>query len=196
MQTIVLASNNQGKIREFNAIFNDLGINIISQSEFNVPEVDEPYHTFLENALHKARHCAKYTKLPSLADDSGICVNSLNGAPGVFSARFAGEPKSDERNNQLLIEKLKNIKDKSAFYYCVLVFVKSEDDPRPLVADGSISGTIVDVACGNNGFGYDPHFYLTQFNKTVAELTNIEKNQISHRRIATNNLITKIKEYV
>ena len=191
---IVLASNNAGKIREFRHIFSDLGINIISQAELNIPEADEPYHTFVENSLHKARHCAKYSGLPALADDSGLCVKSLQGSPGVYSARYAGEPKSDLRNNQKLIQDLANINDRSAYFYCVLVLVRKAEDPQPLISDGFIHGTIIDIARGSNGFGYDPHFWLSDLGKTVAELNATEKNQISHRRMALNNLLIKYKE--
>ena len=194
MDKIVLASNNPGKIIEFQHIFAELNIEIVPQSALNIPEVDEPYHTFVENSLHKARHCAKYSNLPTLADDSGLCVDSLNGAPGVYSARYAGEPKSDARNNQQLIKDLVNCSDRHAYFYCVLVLLRHADDPQPLIADGFIHGQIIDTARGSNGFGYNPHFYLPRFKKTVAELDNSEKNQISHRRMAINSLLTKLKE--
>lgn len=194
MNKIVLASNNNGKIKEFRHIFADLDIEIISQAELNIPEIDEPYFTFVENSLHKARHCAKHSGLPALADDSGICVKSLGGRPGVYSARYAGEPKSDLHNNQKLVQDLSMFKDKSAYFYCVLVLVRSELDPQPLISDGFIHGRVIDTPRGTNGFGYDPHFYLANLNKTVAELTQDEKNKISHRRMATNNLIIKLKE--
>lgn len=194
MQQIVLASNNPGKIKEFQHIFANLNIEIIPQSELNIPEVDEPYFTFVENSLHKARHCAKLSSLPALADDSGICVKSLGGKPGVFSARYAGEPKSDLKNNQQLILDLAKYEDKSAYFYCVLVMVRHASDPQPLISDGFIHGKIVDIPRGSNGFGYDPHFYLPDLNKTVAELEPNEKNLISHRKMATNNLINKLRE--
>ena len=194
MKRIVLASNNQGKIKEFRDIFARLDIEIIPQSELNVPEVDEPYYTFIENSLHKARHCSKFTGLPSLADDSGICVSALNGAPGVLSARYAGEPKSDLRNNQKLVANLAGIVDRRAYFYCVLVLVRNHEDPEPLIADGKIYGEIIDTPVGNNGFGYNPIFYLPSIGKTVAELDDEIKNKISHRRLATNNLLNKLKE--
>jgi len=193
MKQIVLASNNQGKIKEFRDIFTNLNIEIIPQAEFNVPEIDEPYFTFVENSLHKARHCSKYTGLPSLADDSGICVSALNGAPGVFSARYAGEPKSDLRNNQKLVADLSGITDRKAYFYCVLVLVRSNDDPEPIIADGKIHGEIIDSPRGSNGFGYNPIFYIPSLEKTVAQLDDEIKNEISHRRLATNNLINKLK---
>lgn len=194
MHKVVLASNNKGKIAEFKHIFADLQIQIVAQSELDIPEIDEPYLTFIENALHKARHCAKYSNLPSLADDSGLCVKSLSGKPGVYSARYAGIPKSDFNNNRQLINDLTPYKNKSAYFYCMLVLVRHEFDPQPLIADGFIHGQIIDQANGNNGFGYDPHFYLPQLGKTIAQLNDNEKNQISHRRLAINNLLTKFKE--
>lgn len=191
---IVLASNNSGKIKEFKHIFSKIGIEIIPQVELNIPEVEEPFFTFIENALHKARNCAKHSGLMALADDSGICVNSLSGKPGVYSARFAGEPKSDQRNNEKLIKELAKFSDKSAYYYCVLVLIRCEKDPQPLISDGTIYGEIVDSPRGINGFGYDPHFLLPEFNKTVAELDPEIKNKISHRKLAVNKLITIFKE--
>ncbi|MBC3929743.1 RdgB/HAM1 family non-canonical purine NTP pyrophosphatase [Undibacterium sp. CY21W] len=190
---IVLASNNQGKLKEFYQILSPLGVELHSQSEFDVPEADEPFFTFVENALAKARHASKLTGLPALADDSGICVNALQGAPGVFSARYAGEPKSDSRNNQKLIADLQNKADKSAYYYCVLVLVRSEHDPQPVIADGIWNGEIVASARGENGFGYDPHFWIPSLNKTVAELSAEQKNQLSHRGQALRALFEKLK---
>lgn len=190
---IVLASNNQGKLKEFYQILSPLGVKLYSQSEFDVPEADEPFFTFVENALAKARHASKLTGLPALADDSGICVNALQGAPGVFSARYAGEPKSDSRNNQKLIADLQNKADKSAYYYCVLVLVRSEHDPQPVIADGIWNGEIVASARGENGFGYDPHFWIPSLNKTVAELSAEQKNQLSHRGQALRALFEKLK---
>jgi len=190
---IVLASNNKGKLKEFYQILSPLGVDLHSQSEFDVPEADEPFFTFVENALAKARHASKLTGLPALADDSGICVNALQGAPGVFSARYAGEPKSDLRNNQKLIADLQNESDKSAYYYCVLVLVRSEHDPQPVIADGVWNGEIVAAPRGENGFGYDPHFWIPSLNKTVAELSAEQKNQLSHRGQALRALFEKLK---
>ncbi|MFZ6780026.1 RdgB/HAM1 family non-canonical purine NTP pyrophosphatase [Undibacterium sp. Ji83W] len=192
-QKIVLASNNQGKLKEFYQILWPLGIDLRAQSEFEVPEAEEPYPSFVENALTKARHASRLTGLPALADDSGICVNALQGAPGVLSARFAGEPKSDLRNNQKLIADLAGIADKSAYYYCVLVFVRSEFDPQPVIADGVWAGEIIADARGENGFGYDAHFFIPSLNKTVAELAAAEKNQLSHRGQALRALVEKLK---
>ncbi|MFZ6744136.1 RdgB/HAM1 family non-canonical purine NTP pyrophosphatase [Undibacterium sp. JH2W] len=192
-QKIVLASNNQGKLKEFYQILSPLGIDLRAQSEFEVPEAEEPYPSFVENALTKARHASRLTGLSALADDSGICVNALQGAPGVLSARFAGEPKSDARNNQKLIADLAGVSDKSAYYYCVLVFVRSEFDPQPVIADGVWAGEIIADARGENGFGYDPHFFIPGLNKTVAELAAAEKNQLSHRGQALRALVEKLK---
>ena len=192
-RTIVLASNNQGKLKEFYQILAPLGIDLKAQSEFQVPEAEEPYPSFVENALTKARHAARLTGLPALADDSGICVNALQGAPGVYSARFAGEPKSDARNNQKLIADLAGNLDKSAYYYCVLVYVRSESDPQPVIADGVWPGELIAEARGENGFGYDPHFYLPALGKTVAELSAEQKNQLSHRGQALRALVEKLR---
>ncbi|GGD00015.1 RdgB/HAM1 family non-canonical purine NTP pyrophosphatase [Undibacterium terreum] len=190
---IVLASNNQGKLKEFFQILAPLGIEVHSQAEFNVPECPEPHITFLENALEKARHASRLTGLPALADDSGVCVNALGGAPGVYSARYAGEPKSDARNNAHLIENLSAHKDRSAYYYCVLVYVRSANDPQPIIADGVWTGEMVAAPRGEGGFGYDPYFWIPSLGKTAAELTSQEKNQLSHRGQALRALVEKLK---
>ncbi|MDO8176882.1 MAG: RdgB/HAM1 family non-canonical purine NTP pyrophosphatase [Undibacterium sp.] len=192
MQKIVLASNNQGKLKEFGQILASLNISLHAQSEFDVPEAEEPYFTFVENALTKARHAARLTGLPALADDSGLCVNALNGAPGVLSARYAGEPKSDARNNQELVANLAAYQDRSAYYYCVLVYVRSEFDPQPIIADGRWSGEIISSPRGEHGFGYDPHFWIPSLEKTVAELSPEQKNSLSHRGQALRSLLEKL----
>lgn len=192
-QKVVLASNNAGKLKEFFEILAPLGIELYPQSTFNIPDAEEPYPSFLENALTKARHASKLSGLPALADDSGLCVNALGGAPGVLSARFAGEPKSDLRNNQRLIQELSAHSDRSAFYYCVLVFVLSENDPRPVIADGILRGEIIEKGRGTGGFGYDPHFFLPELNKTAAEISSEEKNKISHRGKALRSLLEKLR---
>jgi XTP/dITP diphosphohydrolase len=189
IKQLVLASNNSGKIQEFSKIFASVGIEIIPQGKLNVPEIDEPYFTFVENALHKARHCSLITKLPALADDSGVCVNALNGRPGILSARYAGFPKNDYNNNMKLVEELHSYKDKSAYYYCVLVMVRSHEDPQPIIADGSLSGEIIETPNGDNGFGYDPHFYLPKLRRTAGKLSAEEKNNISHRAQALQKLL-------
>lgn len=186
---LVIASNNPGKLREIGELLAPLAINVAPQSEFNISEADEPHITFVENALAKARHASRCSGLPALADDSGICVSALGGAPGVNSARYAGEPKSDERNNQKLIEALKNQTDRRAYYYCVIVLVRHAGDPQPIIVDGSWHGEIIDQPRGSGGFGYDPYFYLPEFGRTSAELTAEQKNQISHRGQALAKLV-------
>ncbi len=192
-RTIVLSSNNSGKLKEFNAMLAPIGFEVHAQSEFNVPEADEPHLTFVENALEKARHASRLTGLPALADDSGVCANALGGAPGVLSARYAGEPKSDARNNQKLIADLAAQADKSAYYYCVLVLVRHADDPQPVIAEGRWDGEIIATPRGQGGFGYDPHFWLAALGKTAAELSSEEKNRRSHRGQALRTLIEKLR---
>ncbi|SDC17837.1 XTP/dITP diphosphohydrolase [Massilia sp. PDC64] len=191
-QRLILASNNAGKLKEFAQLLGPIGFELHPQGEFNVPEAEEPFGTFVENALQKARHAARLTGLPALADDSGVCVNALGGAPGVYSARFAGEPKSDARNNEKLIADLAPHADKSAYYYCVLVYVRHADDPQPVIADGVWRGQIVDTPRGAGGFGYDPHFLLPEFGRTAAELAPEEKNAVSHRGQALRALVDKL----
>lgn len=189
LKKLVIASNNQGKLSEINTLLAPLSIEVVPQSDFNAGEVDEPYITFVENALAKARHASRCSGLPALADDSGICVQALNGVPGVNSARYAGEPKSDERNNRKLVEALENQSDRRAYYYCVIVLVRHADDPQPIIVDGSWHGEIIDQPRGEGGFGYDPYFFLPEFDKTSAELTAEQKNQISHRGQALAELV-------
>ncbi len=193
MKRIVIASGNPGKLREIGRILEPLDFQVVPQSDFGVPECPEPHVTFIENCLAKARHAALHTGLPALADDSGICVDALNGAPGVYSARYAGEPKSDQRNNEKLIEALKGEPNRKAHYYCVIVLVRHPDDPQPLIAEGSWHGEIIDTPRGKNGFGYDPYFYLPEFGKTGAELDPDHKNAISHRGKALDLLVTKLR---
>jgi XTP/dITP diphosphohydrolase len=192
-QRLILASNNAGKLKEFAQLLGPIGFELHPQGEFNVPEAEEPFGTFVENALAKARHAARLTGLPALADDSGVCVNALGGAPGVHSARYAGEPKSDARNSEKLIADLAQHEDKSAYYYCVLVYVRHADDPQPVIADGMWRGQIVDAPRGAGGFGYDPHFLLAEFGRTAAELQAHEKNAVSHRGQALRALVEKLK---
>jgi XTP/dITP diphosphohydrolase len=194
MKKIVLASNNAGKLKEFAQLFAPLDIEIIAQGQFNVPECPEPHATFVENALAKARHAARLTGLPALADDSGLCVHALGGAPGVYSARYAGEPKSDAANNQKLLNELASCSERSAWYYAALVLVRSENDPQPLIADGVCRGEIASELSGTGGFGYDPLFWLPQLSKTVAQITPAEKAQISHRAKALKTLMSKLEE--
>jgi len=192
-QKIVIASNNAGKLREIGQILAPLGIEAHPQGAFGVPECPEPHVTFVENCLAKARHASAHTGLPALADDSGICVDALNGAPGVYSARYAGEPKSDQRNNEKLIEALKGNPNRKAHYYCVMVYVRYADDPQPILCEGEWHGEIIDTPRGDGGFGYDPYFLLPQFGKTGAELSADDKNGISHRGIALRALVERLK---
>lgn len=192
-RTIILASNNAGKLKEFSELLAPVGFDLRTQGEFNVPEAEEPYSTFVENALEKARHAARITGLPALSDDSGVCANVLGGAPGVLSARYAGEPKSDARNNQKLIADLAAHADKSAYYYCVLILVRHANDPQPVIAEGRWDGEIVATPRGQGGFGYDPHFWLPPLGKTAAELSAAEKNRLSHRGQALRMLVEKLR---
>ncbi|KQQ33400.1 non-canonical purine NTP pyrophosphatase [Duganella sp. Leaf126] len=192
-QRLILASNNAGKLKEFNQLLATVGYSVHAQGEYDVPEADEPFHTFVENALQKARHAARITGLPALADDSGVCINAFGGAPGVHSARFAGEPKSDARNNAKMVADLAGHADRSAYYYCVLVFVRHADDPQPIIADGMWHGEMLDAPRGSGGFGYDPYFYVPALGKCAAELTSDEKNALSHRGQALRALVEKLK---
>ncbi len=191
---LVLASNNPGKLREFQSLFAQDGVTIINQGALGVEPCPEPFETFVENCLAKARHAARVTGRAAMADDSGICVDALRGQPGVHSARFAGEPKSDEANNALLIQKLKGVTNRRGHYTCVLVAVRSADDPEPLIADARWFGEIVDQPQGQGGFGYDPYFYIPSEGKTVAELDPSVKNRLSHRGQALVKLREKIRE--
>ena len=193
MQKLVLASGNSGKLREFAELLAPLNFQLVPQADFAVPEADEPHPTFIENALAKARHAARLTGLPALADDSGLVVPALSGAPGVHSARYAGEPKDDARNNQKLVAALANVTDRRAHYVAVLVLVRHADDPQPLIGEGEWHGEIIATPRGNGGFGYDPHFLLPDLQRTAAELEAAEKNRRSHRGQALAHLIAKLK---
>jgi XTP/dITP diphosphohydrolase len=192
---LVLASSNPGKLREFGRLLEPLGIAVMAQGDLGIPDADEPHVTFIENALAKARHASAFAKLPALADDSGICVNALNGAPGVQSARYAGDPKSDARNNAQLVAALTGIADRRAHYYCVLVLMRSAHDPQPLIAEGTWWGTIADEARGAGGFGYDPHFRDTETGMSGAEMPLELKNAVSHRGKAMRTLIAHLNEH-
>ena len=193
MQKIVLASNNAKKLKELSALLTPLGIQLIPQGELGVPEAEEPHHTFLENALAKARHAAQLTGLPALADDSGLCVKAVGGAPGVQSARYAGEPKSDARNNEKLLAALTGVADRRAHFVSLLVLVRHGDDPQPLVAEGEWHGEIIDQYRGEGGFGYDPLFYVPAEKATAAELSAEVKNRLSHRGQAMARLLERLK---
>ncbi len=191
---IVIATGNQGKLREIQQLLLPLDIEVLPQSDFDIPEADEPYFTFIENALTKARHASLHSGLPALADDSGICVDALHGAPGIYSARFAGEPKSDARNNEKLLQALEGIEDRHAHYYCVMVLVRNPEDPQPLIAQGIWQGEILQAPRGEGGFGYDPLFLDAKTGKTGAELPMDIKNRISHRGHALRDMLHLIEK--
>ena len=190
---LVLASSNAGKLREFRRLLTPLGLDVVAQAELGIAEADEPHPTFIENALAKARHASIASDRPALADDSGICVAALGGAPGVRSARYGGEPKSDARNNAALIAALRGVADRRAHYYCVLVLLHRGDDPQPIIAEGIWHGTVVDDPRGSGGFGYDPHFEDVETRLTGAELPLARKNAISHRGQAMRSLIARLR---
>lgn len=196
---LVIATGNKGKLREIAHILGELNIEVIPQSAFNVPECAEPHCTFIENALAKARHASKITGLPALADDSGLCVDALQGAPGVLSARYAGKnaPNSlltqDERNNDKLLQEMSSISERQAHFYCVMVLVRHENDPEPIIAEGSWHGIILREYRGSDGFGYDPLFLDDKTGKTVAELPLEIKSRISHRGHAMAKLLQKLE---
>jgi XTP/dITP diphosphohydrolase len=193
VKRLVLASGNAGKLREFGQLLALFDFEVLPQSAFNVPEADEPHITFVENALAKARHASRLTGLPALADDSGLCVSALGGAPGVFSARYGGEPRSDQRNNTRLLADLAGITDRQAHYVAVLVLVRSAADPQPIIAEGEWHGEIIDTPRGAGGFGYDPYFLVPGTSMTVAELPHEEKNRRSHRGQALEYLIARLR---
>ncbi|MBA2411735.1 MAG: RdgB/HAM1 family non-canonical purine NTP pyrophosphatase [Burkholderiaceae bacterium] len=196
---IVIASNNPGKLRELTALLSDSAYQIVPQQELGVEAAAEPHSTFVENALAKARHAAVATGLPALADDSGLCVDVLHGAPGVLSARFAGEPGDDERNNLELLRRLAGATNRRAHYTCVLVALRFSDDAEPVIVEARWHGEIVtDMRAmrGNGGFGYDPLFYLAQLAKTAAELDSECKNRISHRGVALAAMKSKLARWL
>lgn len=190
---LVIASNNPGKLREIGQILAPLGIEVIAQSELGISEADEPHPTFVENALAKARNAASRSGLPALADDSGICVDVLGGGPGVVSARFAGEPRSDERNNRKLVQMLGRENNRKAHYYCVMVLLRDGGDPQPVIAEGEWHGQILTAPRGSGGFGYDPLFLDPASGKTGAELSATQKNRVSHRGRALAALLERLK---
>jgi XTP/dITP diphosphohydrolase len=194
----VLASNNAGKLREFAQLFAQAQIDLIPQGQLDISEAPEPYNSFIENALVKARHASRCSGLPALADDSGLTVRALGGAPGVLSARYAqlenGE-KSDAANNLKLLEALAGVEDRSASFVCVLVFVRHAEDPNPLVAQGAWHGEIATQVSGEGGFGYDPLFYLPQLGLSAAQLPAILKNTVSHRGQAMVKLMDNLRDH-
>ncbi|MFT6153647.1 MAG: XTP/dITP diphosphohydrolase [Bermanella sp.] len=193
-QKVVLASSNKGKLVELEYALAEFNVTLIPQSQFSVPDADETGLSFIENAILKARHASALTGLPALADDSGLEVDALNGAPGIYSARFSsdenGKGATDESNNRKLLIELAGVlpKDRTARYHCVLAFVKHELDPNPIICQGAWEGVINTEFCGDGGFGYDPLFFVTNQNKTAAQLTNQEKKKISHRGLAIEQL--------
>lgn len=190
---LVIASGNKGKLREIQAMLSPLNIEVVPQSNFNVSEAEEPHCTFIENALAKARHASLATNLPALADDSGLCLEALNGEPGVQSAYFAGVPSNDANNNAHLIETLIGHESRAAYYYCCLVLVRRHDDPQPLIAEGIWHGSILKEPRGNNGFGYDPFFLDDMTGKAAAELPPEIKNKIGHRGQALRKMLHLIE---
>lgn len=194
VRRLVLASGNAGKLREFHRLLTPLGFQVIPQAELGITEAEEPHQTFVENALAKARHASRASGLPALSDDSGLCVRALDGAPGVHSARFAGEPRSDERNNDLLLARLAGQTDRRAHYYCALVLTRHAADPEPLIAEGSWQGVIGEQRRGTGGFGYDPLFLDPDLGQTGAELPLETKNRLSHRGKAMDSLLALIRQ--
>lgn len=193
MKKLVIASNNQGKLAEIQALLTPLNIAVLPQSAFNVTEAAEPHCTFIENALAKARNASLASGLPALADDSGLCLEALEGSPGVHSAYFAGLPKSDANNNAHVLKTLKQHENRFAHYYCCMVLVRKADDPQPLIAEGVWAGQILKKPRGSNGFGYDPIFMDNITGKSAAELTPELKNKLSHRGQALRKMLQLIE---
>jgi len=195
MQKLVIATGNEHKLFEIRTLLQPLGIEVLPQSAFGVPEAEEPHVTFIENALAKARHAARLTGLPALADDSGLCVDAIGGAPGVISAIYAGEPRSDARNNEKLLASMRSFADRRAHYHCALVLLRHADDPQPIIAEGQWHGVILEAARGEGGFGYDPLFLDTTIDQSVAEISTEVKNRISHRGRALALLLEKLRAH-
>lgn len=196
MNRIVVASGNAGKLAEFNRLLGEAGIEFVAQGELGVGDIEETGLTFVENALLKARHAARATRLPALADDSGLCVDALNGAPGLYSARYAGEPSDAARNIDKLLQALDGVVHRGAHFHCTLALLRHADDPRPLIAQGEWHGRILASARGTGGFGYDPLFLDPDSGKTAAELEPATKNRISHRGQALAILRQKLPFFV
>lgn len=197
MRKIVLASNNAGKLAEFQSLFDGLKLEVVAQGQLGVTEAEEPFGTFVENALAKARHASAATGLPAVADDSGLCVQALDGAPGVYSARYAAMNEAgqgDADNNAYLLQRLQGIENRRACFVSVLVYVNSPDDPRPIIAEGLWWGEVADTAKGNNGFGYDPLFFVPSLDCTAAQLSPEQKNHFSHRAQALKILVKRLAD--
>ncbi len=195
MKKIVLASGNKGKVREFNQLFAELDIEVVPQTEFGVPEAEETGLTFVENAIIKARNAAAHTGLPAIADDSGIEVDALNGAPGIYSARYSGPGATDAANCQKMLKELEGVSEekRSARFQCLLVLMEHDKDPTPIICQGTWEGRITTTPQGENGFGYDPVFYVPQHNCTAAQLSSEEKNRLSHRGQALQQLLAAMR---
>lgn len=195
MQKVVLATGNAGKVRELADLLRDFGLDVVAQTELGVESAEETGLTFIENAILKARHAAQVTGLPAIADDSGLAVDALGGAPGIYSARYAGEDATDQQNLEKLLATLKDVPDeqRKAQFHCVLVYLRHAEDPTPLVFHGSWPGVITRQAVGEGGFGYDPIFFVPAEGKTAAELTRDEKRAVSHRGQALKQLLEAMK---
>jgi len=195
MQKVVLATGNAGKVRELASLLNDFGLDVVAQTELGVESAEETGLTFIENAIIKARHAAQVTGLPAIADDSGLAVDALGGAPGIYSARFAGADASDQQNLEKLLVELQDVPDseRQAQFHCVLVYMRHADDPTPLVCHGSWQGTIARAPAGSGGFGYDPIFVVPEAGKTAAELSADEKRAVSHRGQALKLLLEALR---
>lgn len=195
MQKVVLATGNAGKVRELASLLNDFGLDVVAQTELGVESADETGLTFIENAIIKARHAAQVTGLPAIADDSGLAVDALGGAPGIYSARFAGVDATDQQNLEKLLVELQDVPDdeRQAQFHCVLVYMRHADDPTPLVCHGSWQGNIARAPAGSGGFGYDPIFNVPEAGKTAAELTADEKRAVSHRGQALKLLLEALR---
>lgn len=194
MKRIVVATGNRGKVRELAAALDHLGCQLVPQSELGIASAAENGLTFIENALGKARHASAAAGLPAIADDSGLVVPALGGAPGIVSARYAGEEANDAANNAKLLRELAGVPDRSAYFYCALVYLAAADDPTPVLATARWSGCIVNAPRGENGFGYDPHFLVPTLGKTAAQLPLAEKNRLSHRGQASRQLAAALAE--
>jgi XTP/dITP diphosphohydrolase len=198
MKKLVLASSNPGKLREFRQMLAPLGIEVVPQAALGIADAEEPHETFVENALAKARHASRAAGLPAFADDSGICVAALNGAPGVVSARYAeadggSREEQDRRNNEKLLAELRGTRERSAHFYCVIVLARRAADPEPVIAEGRWHGEISDTPRGTNGFGYDPYFYVPALGMSAAELAPDVKNAVSHRGRAIAQLVAQLR---
>jgi XTP/dITP diphosphohydrolase len=197
IKEIVLASHNAGKLAELQALFAPLGLVLIPQSQLNIPEAEEPFHTFVENALAKARHASRWSGLPALADDAGLCVDAFNGLPGVQTAFYCkqfGYPKSDDNNRKALLEQMQHIDQRRAALVSTLVALRHADDPEPLISQGRAVGEITREPMGEEGFGFDPVMWIPSMQKTFAQMTKEDKNRLSHRGMAARQMCALMAE--